>query len=359
MALKPKKKPTKSKGKTTKSKAKKPAGRKATYKAGQTVEFRGYVDNQDDPIFEEGEVLSLTKVSKVKGEVRIEAVRLSDREKYDQDPDSVDGDELLSSEVKKVKASVPAVVKPEPPLVDVGQLPELLKKHKGNILVTAHDLLEEVSKNFFYFGGLMAHAHRQKVFVKDEGFEDSKKGFYEFCKSEFNMDGRKVYTWIDIYLTFSNLPKFSEKKLAGIGWSKAAELAKYATDENVDELVTLAKEKPITELQATLREEYVTEGRTSSGREARSVSGGTIKRIAFAFKLFEDQADGVRLAIESACKTLGMDENQAFEHIVMEWASEHLTEKQAKAAKRAKGKKARQLKKDGVKVPTDEERLAA
>ena len=78
--------------------------------------------------------------------------------------------------------------------------------------------------------------------------------------------------------------------------------------------------------------ELVEEAKTTSSRElkekwqASNVEAGLRnKQITFTFKLFADQAEIVRNAITQVQQDFGYENpNQAFEHIITEWAEEHL-----------------------------------
>ena len=78
--------------------------------------------------------------------------------------------------------------------------------------------------------------------------------------------------------------------------------------------------------------ELVEEAKTTSIRElkeklqASNVEAGLRnKQISFLFKLYADQANLVRDIITQVQQEFGYENpNQAFEHIVTEWASEHL-----------------------------------
>lgn len=192
----------------------------------------------------------------------------------------------------------------------------------------------DVNRNYFYLGGVLAHIFDERLHEKKYGYkgEDS---FSQFCEEQFGFKARKAHYWIDIYRNFSRLENFDEKKLGKIGWSKAALLGGYVTDDNVDELVKTAEKETVSELKETLKVDYVSDGKTPSGRSASRTSN-KIKRVTFTHQLFEDQAEGVSMILDSAKKQLGIeDPNQVFEHIVNEWAADHLSGATVTKAKRA------------------------
>lgn len=321
--------------KAAKAKPEKAKTEKAKIEIGQILEFTGYVTEQDDPMFEAGDKVKVVDIEKDEnGTTLYSCIKADDAEAYDEDPDSVEGDQLVAKELKAGKSKAVAKAAPEPvKVVNVGDMSKILKK--GDYIEVAHSLIDNINQNFFYLGGVLAHIFFENV------FKETHEDWDAFCQENFGFKGRKGRYWIDIYLTYSQLPGFDVKQLPDIGWSKAAELARYITEENQDELVELAKESNITDLKATLKTDYTSEGVTSSGRQA-SRSSGKVKRVTYSFKLFEDQAEGVNLVLDEARKVLGIDDlNQVFEQIVMGWASENLSEAKAKKAQKLSAKAAK------------------
>ncbi|MBP5469424.1 MAG: hypothetical protein J6Z11_09285, partial [Candidatus Riflebacteria bacterium] len=124
--------------------------------------------------------------------------------------------------------------------------------------------------------------------------------------------GRKGFYLKDIYIRYTSIPDFNFEKIKQIGWSKAALLASSVEEGNVDELVEEAKTTSIRELKEKLQASNVEAGLRN-------------KQITFTFKLFADQAEIVRNAITQVQQDFGYENpNQAFEHIITEWAEEHL-----------------------------------
>ena len=115
----------------------------------------------------------------------------------------------------------------------------------------------------------------------------------------------------------NNWNRFNFNKLKEIGWSKAALLASTIDSDNVDEKVEEAKTSSIRELKEKLQ-------------NANPEAGLRNKQITFTFKLYADQAETIRNAITQVQSDFGYENpNQAFEHIITEWAAEHLNQEKA------------------------------
>lgn len=310
------------------------------YEIGEVFEFVGYTEESEDDMFTAGQHVQIVNVDKdEEGNALYSCILAEDAEAYAEDPESVEGDELIAAELKPLKKSKStAVAKKEPEpisIVNVGDLNKLVKR-EGSYLAVAHKQIENIHENFFYLGGALAHLFFEGT------YKESNEDWDEFCQENFGFKGRKGRYWIDIYQTFSKLPNFDIKQLPTIGWSKAAELARYITEDNQDELVDLAKEQNITDLKATLQSDYTSEGVTANGRQATR-SSGSVKRTTYAFKLFEDQAEVVNYVLSEAQKHFGTDDlNQVFERIVTEWGDSTFGQTKAKKLKRlaAKAEKA-------------------
>lgn len=143
---------------------------------------------------------------------------------------------------------------------------------------------------------------------------------------------RKAMHLIDIYYKF-NLFGIDSAKVAELGWTKCSKIAQVMTEDNAEELVELAAESSVADLSATIQESY---------KEVGGEKGDKRKKIAFKFRLWDDQAEGVKLVLETVSKSMGFkDPSDAFEHVIMEWAAEHdidVPEPKAKATAKTSAK---------------------
>lgn len=323
---------------------------------GDVVTFVDYSTEtpKDEQTFEPGaDVLIVNKEKRSDGTVYT-IISPADKDKYDEDADSVDGMEAVASELKKKKAGAVAKVKePAQPqkVVAYGDLAKILKG--GEAKEVAKKLVEDAKKNFFYFGGILAKIYNENMYAP-KGVtwieREHKDAWEEFCKDNYGMGAAQVRAYIDTYQTVSGL-NIDAKKVGEIGWSKMAEVSRYITADNADELIEKAEELPITELKATLKTEFVdAEGRTPSGRQTRT---SKMTKKTFGFQLFEDDAAGVEFILGAAQKQLGLDDpNKTFEHIINEWATDHLDESKVSKAASAVKKVQKEAKAKGVELPS-------
>jgi hypothetical protein len=356
-------KPVAKKPEAKAEKAPKPPKEIKPFIDGEIVTFKGYTQKPAKPLFTEGEELAVVEQTEENGVLMISCVKASQYHKYKADENSVDGEQLTPAEVKRTGKTVPAPYQ----LVPVGDMAKKLKDHDP--LEVAIGLYNDAQQSFFYLGGVLNKLYREMdddsglpLFcsyqdASGKNYENSKDGFEVFLKDNFGTEGelssmRKAQYFMAIYDSFSNLkdaPKLIAE-LPKVGWWKAARLAQYITDDNATQLVQIAQEQTDVQLTETLKTQYTTEGNTAKGTAA---SRHTIKRTTFTFKLYEDAGVALELILKAAGKQLGMqDTSQVFEHIVQEWASEHLGDAAAKA-KAATERARAQLKKQGVKLPAD------
>ena len=220
-------------------------------------------------------------------------------------------EEMLENE----KVSTVADTKDVVSIRSVGRLDSIIQEN-GSVLEAAQKLYESTGEDLFYLGGLLAKLYHEKVEGKHlfatYGYTDDTEGWNLFCFDKFGFKGRKGFYLKDIYIRYTSIPDFNFEKIKQIGWSKAALLASSVEEGNVDELVEEAKTTSIRELKEKLQASNVEAGLRN-------------KQITFTFKLFADQAEIVRNAITQVQQDFGYENpNQAFEHIITEWAEEHL-----------------------------------
>jgi hypothetical protein len=331
------------------------------FEAGEIVEFKGYAgDTPADALFKPGDRLAVVGQREENGQTFIALTHEAQYFAYQSDPDNVEGEEVTPAELKRTGKMV------EQPyhLPAVGNMGTLLTSEDGDPLAIAQKLYSNMTESFFYLGGMFNKLFKERdedgkrLFQHYGEYEDSNTGFEAFINDNFAgaeaVGGvRKIRYFMSIYENFSTLPNAAEvvKELTKVGWWKAALMAKYVTEENATELVQVAQSQNSKEFEATLKTSYVTEAGTNA--RGGATSRATIKRTVITVKLFEDQAEGVNHILAAAQKQLGMsDLNHTFEHIVTEWAADHLGE----VAEKAKGKveaARKKLLKGGVKLPAD------
>lgn len=215
------------------------------------------------------------------------------------------------------------------------EIVKLVEEAGDELLDLALETVEESSGIDYRLGGILYHVRKSKAYESlDKRYKQKAdvaagqlSGFQLYTQEQLGVDYRKAMELISIYVNF-NLAGISGEKVAEIGWTKASKIARVlqgqvkAGDKLEDvskvaeELVEQAGELSVTELSETIKESY-SGGTTSTGEPKK-------KTVKFLFKLFEDQAEGVKNVLEATAKSMNFKKlDQAFEHIIMEWAAEH------------------------------------
>jgi len=336
-------------------KSTKKAARTPTFKAGDHVKFLGYSSDNDEPMFEAGATLAVVGTAKDSEQNKVvQVVAVADFDEYMADPesdDAPDGDEVLPSEIEKIKK---VKVVADPYAIKLTHIDGMDDYLEGDLAENARNLIEEAARSTFYTGGIIAELYKDRRFQADyKGYEDEvndddtpKKGtgWANFCEAELGMSTRKAQDLMFIYTTFGGIEDFSTDQIDDIGWSKAVVIAPYVTNENVDEVVKIAENQGIRELRETMKTDYI-QDRTSGANRVNS----SMKRVTFGpFKLLEDQAESVEEIFKRAKKQLGIDDaDLLFEAIITQWAMENLGEAAMKAAVRVRNKKRKEVKAAG------------
>lgn len=348
------------KGKASKAKAAKPAKAEPAIEENQIVDFAGYKVETEKPLFNVGDPVLVVRIFEEDGVKKLYGIRPDDKAAYDANPDDpdLDIDELTFDEIKrprgrakKVKEAVPEKVIN---VVSIGELDDLVDE--ADPVASAKKLLGDINKSYFYLGGILAKLRYQKRFLDEqykpedgEPYTDDPKGWGRFVLDQFDFREGKARALMDIYLTFSTIEDFDVSRLESVGWSAAAEASRYIKDDNYEEILDAAESMPILEFKDHIRQTYANEdGTTASGRRT---TASRIKTTTFTFKLYEDAGETVQMVLEEACKANGLEMNAAFEHIVTEWANDHLDPAKVKRAIGAGEKRRKDLKKQGVEIP--------
>jgi hypothetical protein len=307
---------------------------KWTPAVGDHVQFTGYPagDERGNPVFEVGQVVIVADVreDEDRGQYFVVVADEATLEAYKRKED-VDGDELAIGEITQVKApAVPKEAPPDPHDVleyrDDDKLREMLAE--GDPIDTALRVYNDIQKQFYYLGGLLAHVYKERKYVErgypDEG-QVTNSGWEKFCNEVYGFSGRKGFELIQVFSRFSMLENLDQEKLARVGSSKAVAMARYINQENVDELLDRAFNTPILELRKVLVNEYTdTSGKTPTGQSAQRQRTGPTK-LTLKYEVYEAQAEQIEMVINEARKDMGKaTDGEILEHILTEWANEHL-----------------------------------
>lgn len=199
-----------------------------------------------------------------------------------------------------------------------------LVEEADDILELAEELVEEGAALDYKLGGVLYHVRKEKSYQALDDRYKEKGGFGLYVKEKLNIEYRKAMYLIDIYYKF-NLFGIEADKLQEIGWAKASKISAVMSEDNAEELVELAESSTLADLNDTIKESYkVTNGEAPT----------KTKRITFKFRLLASAADSVKEILEQQAKDMGVkDISDAFEHIVMEWAAEHMNVKKSSSIK--------------------------
>ncbi len=360
-AKKPAAKKTSSKLKTSTAKKAAPKATKKTnnkvartpsYKVGDHATFNGYSSDNDDPLFEAGDTLAVVGIAKdsEKNKV-IQVVAVEDFEEHMADPnakDGPDGDEVLPSELTKIKKE--KVVK-DPYALKITHVAGMEEYLEGDLVNNAKELQDAAARSTFYLGGLITELYKDQRFRKDyKGYEDELNddetprkgtGWAKFCEEELGMSTRKASDLQMVYMNFGTLEDFGTDQLDDIGWSKAVIIAPYVTNANAEEVIKIAENTGVRDLREAMKTDYLEDRTSGTNRVSTSM-----KRITFGpFKLLEDQAESVEEIFKRARKQFGIDDaDLLFEAIVTQWAMENLGETASKAARAKRNKRRKELK---------------
>lgn len=183
-----------------------------------------------------------------------------------------------------------------------------------DILELAKEVVEESAALEYRLGGVLFHVRKSKAFEDLDKRYKEKGGFSLYLIEHLNIEYRKAMYLIDIYYKW-NKYQLDPATVAQIGWAKAAKIAAVMTEDTAEELVKLAEDNTVADLIENIKTSY---------KEVGGVKGDKKKLKLFKFKLFESAADAVEEVLASTMSAMNFKNlDEAFEHIVMEWATEH------------------------------------
>lgn len=317
---------------------------------GTFAKFGGYRSNmdEDEVVFAEGDVIYIVEVDDDdKDGILYSAIAAGDLAMYQEEgEEAVNGGQVAPSEVSEIKGG--ALEKARATYVPVealGRLAEMLEENDNPIEV-AIELNQSIQETYFWLGGALAKVLQGQLHLKENGGDhEGDEAFNDFCQAEFGFKASKGQQLARVYVTFSNLDGFDPTSLDAVGWSKAAIAERFVTEENMTEVLELAETTSQRELAHTLKVQYSSEdGATPSGKAASR--GDAIIKKTLSYRLDEDSAEGVQLAITQCMKQNGIEnEAIALERICVEWAQENVqagTAQKRITAKATKAAKARE-----------------
>lgn len=190
-----------------------------------------------------------------------------------------------------------------------------------DILELARETVEESSALEYKLGGVLFHVRKSEAYKElDERYAE-KGGFSLYLLEHLNVEYRKAMYLIDIYYKWNKFG-LEPAKVAQIGWAKAAKIAAVMNEETADELIELAEANTVADLVEHIKTTY---------KEVGGAKGEKKVIKLFKFKLAESAGIAVEEVLQSVAAGMGLKNlDEAFEHIVMEWSTEHPIEAPAK-----------------------------
>ena len=340
------------------------------YKEGQEVVFNGYTSKVDNEAFKKGDILIITKAFeddnsydvslKSNDEVSDTAFEdeILDASEFvaDETPETEAKEEPTKKVTKKPatkKATKKATAKKEvktteeepkveekaveltkevaeeeaevekvevPKSASKGLVSTAISDHGGDALLTAHTIVGSAEKLDYTLGGVLSHIKREELFTKisdskgNRVYPDGIKGFNLYVSEDLGINERKADYLVGIYEKLHGL--ITEDQLEGLGWSKLKEVVRMGLDkDNVEEILDLARNKSIAELQEEVKTRKIESGEKLHGNTS------TVELTSFKFSIFQDQGEMVKGALESCKEELGADttDSQAFAHIAQHY----------------------------------------
>ena len=191
-----------------------------------------------------------------------------------------------------------------------------LVNESDDVVELAQEYVEEAMATDYKLGGILYHVKISKAYKEaNKGAYAGKGGWADFVSNELNLEYRKAQYLVDIYTKF-NKYGIGGDKVAELGWTKAAQVSRVMSADNAEELVALAESSSVEDLKDTVRESYAVKGATPGER---------VKRITLKYRLAEEAGQIIAEYMNAAAETLNLDNpSEVFQHVVTEWAEEHL-----------------------------------
>lgn len=201
---------------------------------------------------------------------------------------------------------------------------------EDGLIDLARELAADSANIDYKLGGIFYHIHLSGSYKALDKRYEEKGGYGLFVKEQMQVEYRKAMYLEKIYVTFNKFG-IDGAKLAEIGWAKAAKISEVMDADNAQELLTLAESNSVSDLVENIKVNY---------KEVGGQKGEKKKVVIYKFRAFEDSADVITAALEGCAAAMNYTGSkaldQAFEHIVTEWASEHAVSAPAKAPAGAK-----------------------
>ena len=183
-----------------------------------------------------------------------------------------------------------------------------------DILELAVEVCEESAATDYKLGGVLFHVRKSGAYKEIDKRYAEKGGFGLYVLEQLNTEYRKAMYLIDIYYKTSKYG-LDASRISAIGWAKAAKIAAVMTEDTAEELLELAETNTVVDLVENIKTSYKEEGGTKGTKQLVKI---------FKFKLLQDSANAIEEILTAVAAAMSFKSvDQAFEHIVSEWALEH------------------------------------
>lgn len=185
---------------------------------------------------------------------------------------------------------------------------------EGGALVAVKRLVDQAEQTDFTLGGVLAHVYYERSYEQVSERYRAGNGFRLYTEEVLGVHYRKAMHLKDIYIGFRR-HGFDEADLARVGWSKAKEILPYMTEETAPQLLAEAENSTRAALVDTLRESFVRVGETPEEAAER------VTRLAVKAVFTGDMAVAVKGAIAKMKERIGPNtsDQMAIEAIISQW----------------------------------------
>lgn len=307
---------------------------KQQIETGTKVKFIAYKGGVEDPVLAPGEEVFITgfatdgsgyNVARKQGGKAIETILASEFEVIGAKPSVVakkaakkaakEKPEPAAKKATKKTAAKKAAkekapkkaakVKPEPEPLPPVKLDRDAKAEieaaGGSLVKAAKTLAVRAETADYTLGSVLAKILEEKAHekVKDPAtgeFYSGAKGFGDFAENYVGIAYRKALYLMEIYRTCERFG-IKPQEVAKIGWSKFKEALRAFTADNVEEILTQARELPFGAFQQAMRSRIIDAGNQHG-------NGKKTKMTSFKFILHNDKTAAFREAVASAATNL-------------------------------------------------------
>jgi len=186
---------------------------------------------------------------------------------------------------------------------------KLSDTEKQELFTKAKDLVKLVDDTYYEMGGILYQINASQAY-KTFGYET----LAEFALEEFGYKQRKVQYLMQLHYDINNTFADYKEEMLALPWAKAKEIRRYANEENIAEIIEVAKNNSLRGFWDQMKDKQIPRTDPTSGEEY----------IPFNAKLAPEQKAVVDSAIKRAMKLGKTDkEGQALTLICTHYLGTH------------------------------------